>query len=95
MPGKGKNRWFKIISINNLMDITDPTIRRLARRGGVKRISKGVYDETRGVLKEFLQRTIRDAIIYTEYVKRKTVTVNDILFSLKKQGQILYGFETK
>ena len=31
--------------------ITKPVIRRLARRGGVKRISGLVYEETRGVLK--------------------------------------------
>jgi hypothetical protein len=31
--------------------ITKPAIRRLARRGGVKRISGLIYEETRGVLK--------------------------------------------
>ena len=30
-------------------------IRRLARRGGVKRISGLIYEETRGVLKVFLE----------------------------------------
>ena len=30
--------------------ITKPAIRRLARRGGVKRISGLIYEETRGVL---------------------------------------------
>ena len=30
-----------------IMGITKPAIRRLARRGGVKRISSLVYDETR------------------------------------------------
>ena len=32
-----------------------PAIRRLARRGGVKRISGLIYEETRGVLKIFLE----------------------------------------
>ena len=35
--------------------ITKPAIRRLARRGGVKRISGLIYEETRGVLKLFLE----------------------------------------
>ena len=35
--------------------ITKPAIRRLARRGGVKRISGLIYVETRGVLKIFLE----------------------------------------
>ena len=34
--------------------ITKPAIRRLARRGGVKRISGLIYEETRGVLKVLL-----------------------------------------
>ena len=34
--------------------ITKPAIRRLARRGGVKRISSFIYDDSRQVLKGFL-----------------------------------------
>jgi histone H3/H4 len=34
-------------------------IRRLARRGGVKRISGLVYEETRGVLKVFLVSEVK------------------------------------
>ena len=33
------------------MALSQPAIRRLARRGGVKRISGLIYEETRGVLK--------------------------------------------
>ncbi|KAI1632265.1 hypothetical protein F4809DRAFT_106940 [Biscogniauxia mediterranea] len=51
--------------------------RRLARRGGVKRISGQIYDEVRVVLRDRLTNIIRDCVIYTEYRQRKTVTVND------------------
>jgi histone H4 len=50
--------------------ITKPAIRRLARRGGVKRISGLIYEETRGVLKIFLENVIRDSVTYTEHAKR-------------------------
>ena len=40
---------------NVCLGITKPAIRRLARRGGVKRISGLIYEETRGVLKLFLE----------------------------------------
>ena len=59
---------------DNIQGITKPAIRRLARRGGVKRISAMIYEETRGVLKSFLESVIRDAVTYTEHAKRKTVT---------------------
>ena len=47
-------------------------VRRLARRGGVKRISGLIYEETRGVLKVFLENVIRDSVTYTEHARRKT-----------------------
>ena len=42
--------------------ITKPAIRRLARSGGVKRISGPIYEETRGVLKVFLENVIRRSL---------------------------------
>ncbi|KAJ7767018.1 histone-fold-containing protein [Mycena maculata] len=72
--------------------ITKPAIRRLARRGGVKRISGLIYEETRGVLKIFLENVIRDSVTYTEHAKRKTVTALDVVYALKRSGRTLYGF---
>ena len=88
--------------------ITKPAIRRLARRGGVKRISGLIYEETRGVLKIFLEnvrspfclvtfsdhplQVIRDSVTYTEHAKRKTVTALDVVYALKRSGRKLYGF---
>jgi len=41
---------------------TKPAIRRLASRGGVKRISGHIYEEVRGVLKLFLENVTRDVV---------------------------------
>ncbi|XP_020218213.1 heat shock protein 90 [Cajanus cajan] len=68
----------------NIQGITKPTIRRLARRGGVKRISGLIYEETRGVLKIFLENVIRDAVTYTEHARRKTVTAMDVGVGMTK-----------
>jgi histone H3/H4 len=59
---------------------------------GVKRISGLIYEETRGVLKVFLENVIRDAVTYTEHARRKTVTAMDVVYALKRQGRTLYGF---
>ncbi|KAF3815395.1 hypothetical protein GH733_016777 [Mirounga leonina] len=61
-------------------------------KGGAKRISGLIYEETRGVLKVFLENVIRDAVTYTEHAKRKTVTAMDVVYALKRQGRTLYGF---
>merc|ERR1712226_734937 len=72
--GKGGAKRHRKVLRDSIQGITKPAIRRLARRGGVKRISGLIYEETRGVLKVFLENVIRDAVTYTEHAKRKTVT---------------------
>ena len=76
----------------NYVSLAQPAIRCLARCGGVKRISGTIYEETRSVLKLFLENLIKDAVTYTEHGRRKTVTALDVVFSLKKAGRTLYGF---
>ena len=85
-PGRGR------ATRPNIEGITKPAIRRLARRGGVKRISFGIYKEMRDVLLKFLTTVVRDANAYTEHAKRKTVTAMDVVYALKRQGRTLYGF---
>ncbi|SCZ87835.1 BZ3500_MvSof-1268-A1-R1_Chr2-3g05333 [Microbotryum saponariae] len=90
--GKGGAKRHRKILRDNIQGITKPAIRRLARRGGVKRISGLIYEETRGVLKIFLENVIRDSVTYTEHAKRKTVTSLDVVYALKRSGRTLYGF---
>ncbi|KAG2368861.1 histone-fold-containing protein, partial [Suillus spraguei] len=97
--GKGGAKRHRKILRDNIQGITKPAIRRLARRGGVKRISGLIYEETRGVLKIFLENVIRDSVTYTEHAKRqylliysKTVTALDVVYALKRSGRTLYGF---
>ncbi|KAM0924747.1 hypothetical protein ACQ4PT_004680 [Festuca glaucescens] len=90
--GKGGAKRHRKVLRDNIQGITKPAIRRLAWRGGVKRISGLIYEETRGVLKIFLENVIRDAVTYTEHARRKTVTAMDVVYALKRQGRTLYGF---
>ncbi|CDW56288.1 Histone H4 [Trichuris trichiura] len=90
--GKGGAKRHRKVLRDNIQGITKPAIRRLARRGGVKRISGLIYEETRGVLKSFLESVVRDAVTYCEHAKRKTVTAMDVVYALKRQGRTIYGF---
>ncbi|CAN1191968.1 Histone H4, partial [Linum perenne] len=90
--GKGGAKRRKKVSRNNNKGITKPPIRRFAPRGGVKRISGLIYEETRGVLKIFLENLIHDPVTYTKHVRRKTVSAMDVIYALKGQGRTLYGF---
>ncbi|KAJ6571432.1 histone-fold-containing protein [Mycena capillaripes] len=85
--GKGLAKRHHKILRDNIQGITKPAIRRLARRGGVKRISGLIYEETRGgVLKIFLENAL------TNMHRSKTVTALDVVYALKRSGRTLYGF---
>ena len=70
--------------------VTKPSIRRLARRGGVMRMSDKVYKEARAVIDYWLDKSVRDAIMLCVHSHRKTVSVADAKVALKKNGRILY-----
>jgi histone H4 len=77
---------------DTILGITKATIRKLARRGGVKRISGLIYEETRSILCDFVRDVIHGAIIYCDYADRRTITALDVVRALKKQGRTIYGF---
>ena len=90
--GKEGARRHKKQGRDNLLGITKPALRRLARRGGVKRISGTYYDDMRAVIKGYIQDLVRDAVTYTEHARRKTITAQDVVYAAKRQGRNLYGF---
>jgi histone H4 len=92
--GKGKSgaKRHAKIQVENIQGITKPAIRRMARRGGVKRLSGLIYDESRRSLRTFLEQVIKDSTLYCEHAKRKTVTALDVVYALKRQGRTIYGF---
>tara|TARA_Y100000748_G_scaffold303144_1_gene307417 strand:- start:1069 stop:1431 length:363 start_codon:yes stop_codon:yes gene_type:complete len=99
--GKGKGHFGKkMLSrkslnskvINPVLGLTKPSVRRLCRRGGIKRISGDIYDESRSVLKAFIDNIVKDALSYCAHARRKTVIPLDIIYALKRQGKTLYGF---
>ena len=73
-----------------LLGITKPAVRRLARRGGVKRLSNEMTFEIRSYVKLFLEKVAHDAVVFTKHGKRSTVTTSDVVHSLKRNGRTLY-----
>jgi len=57
--GKGGAKRHRKVLRDNIQGITKPAIRRLARRGGVKRISGLIYEETRGACRYWAARALR------------------------------------
>merc|ERR1712146_9334 len=72
--------------------VTRPAIRRMARRGGVKRLASLSYEAIRTVLRQFLHRLLHDVVAYTEHGKRKTVLPQDVIHALGRIGRTIYGY---
>lgn len=72
--------------------VTKPALKRLARRGGVKRMSGDIYEVSRALIKVFLETIVKDAVVYTQHARRKTVTANDVVHALRRNGRELYGY---
>lgn len=66
-------RFTKFQPPYGISNLTKGDIRRLARRGGCKRVSIDLFDEAKLALEEFLKAIIRDAISYSEHQKRMTI----------------------
>jgi histone H3/H4 len=65
-------------------------IRRLARRGGVKRIGGCVPDDIRDVLRGYLREVLHDAVVVAEYNRRRTIMLGDVLRALHRRGTPMY-----
>ena len=82
----------QMITKDAIHGISRPAFCRLARKGGVERMSGLIYEECSGVLQTFLKLVIRDIIIFTQYCECKTVTPINVIFALKQHGCNVYGF---
>ena len=87
----GAKRHRKVLADQMPKALTKPALRRLCRRGGIKRISGEFYEEIRTKGKLFLKQILKDAISYCEHAKRKTLTADDVKYSFKKNGRPIYG----
>ena len=92
MPGKtggkggkgygklGVKRFNNKTSKNVILGITKPAIRRLARRGGVKRISADIYEESRNTLK---------SLCYVKSTCRKRFKCSKCIRKLRQYVEII------
>jgi len=88
--GQPKRRITRVIYIRPFP--TKASTRRLARRGGVKRLGGGVYDDMQKKIRGFVEETTRLAVTYMDHARRKTVRADDVVHALKRSGHVLYGY---
>ncbi|RMZ76535.1 hypothetical protein DV738_g4924, partial [Chaetothyriales sp. CBS 135597] len=113
-PGKGKGignvyrQRRRKLAKDNILAISKASIRKLARRGGIRRIQGEFYDEARAAIKAYLTSVLHRIVrilesdgpmnevetLHRETVQktRKVVKVEDVVFALKGLGRTIYGF---
>lgn len=67
------------------------SMRKLARRGGVKRISKRALDAAMKYGEDFAKKVVELAIAYLDSGKRQTCRTSDVLQAFRVMGCSLYG----
>ncbi|MCJ1346719.1 hypothetical protein MMC31_004937 [Peltigera leucophlebia] len=87
--GKGGMKRHRKVAKDSVRGVTKGDIRRLARRGGVKRISAGVYDEVRAAMEDRLRLILKDCVIFLEHAKRKSKLARSVCFEVKKFANLL------
>ena len=71
--------------------VTKPSIRRLAKRGGVQRINGEVYDAAREYMQRYVDHHIGSSTVFMKQSRRKTITRSDVRDALKNSGRPLYS----
>jgi len=78
---------------DNIQGFKNPQIKRISLKAGVGQLSGMVYDEIKIYIKLFTETLVRNAVIFTEHSRRKTINVQDVLDSFERMtdGHKIYG----
>ena len=86
----GARRHRKVLR-DNIQGITREHIQLLAARAGITALSELCHEELRGVLKVFMEKSIRQMVNSVEHRRSRTVQLLDVLTAAKVHNSTLYG----
>jgi len=70
-----------------------PAIKRMARRGGAKRISKNVLEESNLEIRKLLTAVVENVMVYMVDAKRKTILPEDVMDAAQRHYKSVIGFK--
>ena len=89
---KKKEKKVKALS----QGVTEPSLARLARRGGLERVPKPSRDLLKDESDYYLYQLLRTSILCAVSMKRRTLILDDVKFASRTEfGRELYGFRPK
>ena len=78
---------------DSIKGISKPALRRLARRGGAKRVAAGCFEDVRNTVRQFVESVVYYALVYKGTRGASTVGLKDVIFALNRRGNPLVGAE--
>ena len=87
-----RKRGNKKAPVRDYGSISNGGIKRLARRAGVKRMSADSFGPIRDAFDRFVDRLVTNSYNYAECRSARTITPQDVVYALQKQGRNLYGY---
>lgn len=78
-----------------LEGISKPSVVRLARKAGIKRLSKSYVPEMKSLLLANLTEVIEEVMVLAMEEKKKTLQVRYLAYVFNKMDRRVYGFDTK
>ena len=67
------------------MHLTKESMKRLARRAGVTRISNEVYPDIQSEVQQFVFDVVSEAVMSAYYYRKHRVTAVDIIMAISKK----------
>lgn len=71
---------------DNIQGVTNGSIERLSKKAGVFRLSGLMYPEVRGIIRIFLEKLVKNAVIFAKHRRAKRVSEEDVRKALKLAG---------
>ncbi|CAD7953875.1 unnamed protein product [Amoebophrya sp. A25] len=97
--GRDPNAGPRLVRAMNMRDSTflvgikRPALRRLARRGGVRRVSYDTYPIFRETFNDLLSEIVFDVNVMLDHTGRQTVTARDVINVIARRGVKILGGE--
>ncbi|KAH6607563.1 hypothetical protein Trco_003876 [Trichoderma cornu-damae] len=76
----------------NVLGIKKPALRRLARRGGIDKITEEVFQEARDAMTDYVKEVMKDIVESVEARGANIVTMDDVKYGIDRRGQTSIGF---
>lgn len=76
----------RVIMRDSIQGVTDNSVKRMAYKAGIRKMSKESREEVRNYVKALVEELTKEALVYAETSKRNTISAKDIINAAQSRG---------